>query len=150
MYQTFRGYNWPQKCVVPSKTYPMKLKFFFVTLCLGVGTLMAQTNKSKLLNTTWKVDLGKNSTYEFTCTMNDIYITDDDQMIVVPQCYQWDGYFKIISIIDDKMVLQEYDYTHRDLKPTNKFYHLKKTNLSLEDYNNLIYMEKFNYLRING
>ena len=119
-------------------------------MVLGLGLVQAQIPNEKVLDKTWKVNLMLNTSHEFVvATKQKIYINNDN-MIVVPQCYRWDYYFKIVSVTDERLVLEEYEYTPKKLTPTGNHVFFTKSDLTGADLEKLDYKQKPHYLRINS
>jgi hypothetical protein len=127
----------------------MTLKILLFCMSLALGSAMAQTNSSALFNTTWKIKLDKNSAHALTCTDGKPHVAENG-MLVIPQCYTWDNYFKIISITNNNLLLERYDYINKQLTPSSELYYLEKASLSSNNFEKLASNQKILYLRIEG
>lgn len=119
-------------------------------MVFGFGIVQAQTPIEKVLNTTWKVNLMLNSSHEFVVATKEKTYINSGNIIVIPQCYRWDYYFKIVSVNDNSLVLEEYEYSPKQLIPTGKHIYFKRSDLTDTDLEKLNYTERPDYLRINS
>ncbi len=134
----------------------MKITTLFLCISLGLVSAIAQTNADKLFNSTWKIQLDRNSAHEFTVTATAGKVKMEGNMLIFPQCYTWDYYFKIVTMTDSTLILERYDYDPQKLKSTEDalirsgdFYYFKKVDLSLEQFKLLNAQEKHSYLRLD-
>jgi hypothetical protein len=127
----------------------MTLKILLFCMSIGIGSLFAQIDHNAVLNATWKVNLEKATSHDWMSTSGDITINNDD-MIVIPKCYEWDYYFKIIRVTKTELVLERYDNWKDILTATGNYYYFKRTQLTKSDFDTLNYEQKAFYLRMNS
>src|SRR5262245_34694123 len=120
----------------------MRTNALFILMIAATTGLHAQIKTDHILTTTWKQTGGTEIFHEFVATKGEVSITNDD-ILIVPQCYEWDYHYKIIESTDQRLVVEKYNYVRTkelvgSYVPSGITFSFEKTDITKEQYKKLI------------